>query len=377
MAEETFQERTEQATPKRRQEAREKGQIPRSRELSTMAVLLASGMALLVFGHNLVAHIQDVMSGSFVLDREIIFRVDQLLPVLLNMFEKALGSLLPFFAAVFIVAVLSPLAIGGWVYSIEAMSFKWEKIDPVRGIKRIFSARSLMELFKALFKFLIVLGISISLIWYNLDYIYMVGKSDALTSIASLTTILLWAFLLISSSMVLIAMIDVPFQLWEYNKNLRMTKQEIREEMKQTDGSPELKRHLRNRQREISTRRMMQEVPKADVIITNPTHYAVALKYDQEKMDAPVVIAKGRDLVAQRIRELGRSSNIPILSAPPLSRALYFSTDIGHRIPDGLFLAVAQVLAFIYQIRRKHNTHYSEYSMDNLPIPEEYAIKSQ
>ena len=377
MANESFQERTEQATPKRRQEAREKGQIPRSRELSTMAVLLVSGVALLMFGSHLVTHIQDVMTGSFVIEKRDIFKTGQLLPVLLDMFQRALGSLLPFFITVFVIAVLSPLAVGGWVYSIEAMTFKWEKIDPIRGIKRIFSARSVMELLKALFKFLIVLGISISLIWYNLDYIFLIGKSDALVSIANLSRILLWAFILISSSMVLITLIDVPFQLWEYNKNLKMTRQEVREEMKQTDGNPELKRHLRNRQREISTRRMMQEVPKADVIITNPTHYAVALKYDQNKMNAPVVIAKGRDLVAQRIRDIGRTSNIPILSAPPLSRALYFSTEVGHKIPDGLFLAVAQVLAFIYQIRKKRNVHFSDYSMDDLPIPEEYVKNSQ
>ena len=372
MAEESFQERTEQATPKRRQEAKEKGQVPRSRELSTMAVLLASGTAFVLLGPHISQAMQGIMMDSFVLHREDIFDPEQVVSTMLSMFQNALLALLPFFVAIIVVAVLSPMAIGGWVYSIEAVMFKWEKIDPIRGIKRIFSARSLMELLKALFKFLVVLSVSIALIWHNLDYMYLIGKNDPILSITNLSKILIWAFLLISATMIFIALIDVPFQLWDYNKNLKMTRQEVREELKQTDGHPELKRYLKQRQREISTRRMMQEVPKADVIITNPTHYAVALRYDQNRMDAPVVVAKGRDLIAFQIRNIARVNNVPVLSAPPLSRALYFSTELGQKIPDGLFLAVAQVLAFIYQIRRNRRILDDEYSLEDLPIPQEY-----
>lgn len=374
MAEESFQERTEQATPKRVIEAREKGQVARSRELSTMAVLMGSAIGLLLVGEYIADGLKRIMSSNFSVSRSDIFDMKTGPEFLLHGIENALQVITPFLFIVFTIAILSPLVIGGWNFSVEAMMFKWEKLDPIRGIKRIVSVRSLVELIKALFKFAIVLFVSILLIWLNIDKMLFLSKLDALTSISKLSLILIWAFMIISSAMIVIALIDVPFQIWDHSRNLKMTRQEVKEEHKQTDGSPELKRHLRERQRELTRRRMMSDVPKADVIVTNPTHYAVALKYDHEKMAAPRVVAKGKDLVAFQIRNIAQTSNIPILSAPPLSRALYFSTKVGQQIPDGLFLAVAQVLAYVFQLKRSNKNHKQEYQMKNeLPIPEEYA----
>jgi len=371
MAGDNGQERTEQATPKRLQEAREKGQISRSRELSTMAVLMTSAAAMILTGESAVYKLMAIMHTQFDLTIADIKDTVNILDKCMELFSQALLAILPFILIVFVSSILSPNAVGGWVFSVQSFAFKIEKLDPIKGISRLFSMKSLVELIKALLKFLIVLAVSIAILYGNINDIFAVGNMDVNVAISEITSMLVWSFMIISSSMIVIALIDVPFQIWDHSRQLKMTRQEVKEEYKQTDGNPELKRHLKERQRELAQRRMMEEVPKADVIITNPTHYSVALRYDQDSMSAPVVVAKGKDLIAFQIRNIAKVNDVPIISSPPLSRALYHSTDLQQEIPAGLFMAVAQVLAFIYRLKNGVDNDISEESLVDIEIPDD------
>ncbi len=373
MAEKPAQEKTEQPTPKRLQQAREKGQVARSRELTTMVVLMVSAACLIMIGENIISGLLGVMHDGFEVRRSDLMDAN-MAPVML---QQALGgavlALLPFLLIVLAAALIAPLALSGWSFSVQAMAFKWDKLDPVKGLGRIFSARSLVELLKALAKFSVVLSIALVFLWFNVDTMLGLGTQAAETALTNAGSILVWAFLFLSCAMILIAAVDVPFQIWDHQRQLRMTRQEVKDELKETDGSPEMKRKVREVRNEIMRRRMMDAVPTADVVITNPTHYAVALKYDQAKMSAPVVVAKGKDLVALQIRNLAVEHQVPIISAPPLSRALFHSTELQQRIPAGLFLAVAQVLAYAYQLRRRPHRRTRE-AFDDLPIPDDLRV---
>ncbi len=377
MAEDKAQEKTEQPTPKKRADAREKGQVPRSRELTTMAVLLAAAGAMLLMGDNMIEGILDIMRGTLAVDRATIMNTNAMVPGFIEAVRDALLAFAPFIMILLVMAILSPMALSGWSFSVKAMAFKWSKMDPIKGMGRIFSAKGLMELVKALVKFSLVLIIALLFLWNNVDEVLALGSKSVMTALADTGHLLAWAFLLLSSAMILIAAVDVPFQLWDFTRQLKMTRQEVKDEFKETDGSPELKRRVREVQREISQRRMMEEVPTADVVITNPTHYAVALRYDQETMTAPTVVAKGKDMVAMHIRTLALENNVPIVSAPPLSRALYHTTELQDEIPAGLFLAVAQVLAYAYQLHGKAYRYGDEVpTMDDLEIPEDMQFDS-
>ncbi len=372
MAQETAQEKTEQPTPKRKEEARKKGQVPRSRELTTMAVLLAASAAMLFFGDRMLTGLLTMMRDGWQLQRADLMDVAHMPAAFMDAVAAALLSLMPFFILVTLIALFAPMLLSGWSFSAEALAFKWEKLNPVKGMGRIFSWRSAMELVKALAKFSVVLMIALGLLWHNVDDLLALGAQSVLPALARTGHLLSWSFLVLSSAMILIAAVDVPFQLWDHNRKLRMTRQEVKDEFKDTEGSPELKRKVREVQQEMAQRRMMEEVPRADVVITNPTHYAVALRYDQDSMGAPTVVAKGRGTVAARIRALAVEHEVPVVSAPPLSRALYHHTDLNQEIPAGLFMAVAQVLAFTYQLRRRPYRRTDEaVTMDDLPIPED------
>lgn len=372
MAEDAAQERTEQPTQKKLNEAREKGQVARSRELTTMAVLLAASGSMLLLGGYFVGGLGSMMRGVFGAYSASVERPEYLWNVFVESLTQTFTVFVPFFALVTIVALLAPMVLSGWTFSPAAISFKWEKLDPIKGLSKIFAWRGVVELIKALLKFAVVLAVALSLLWNNYDRVVAIGTESLRTALAGAGQTLSWAFLIISCSTIVIALVDVPFQLWDYSRQLRMTRQEIREEFKDTDGNPEIKRKTREIQQEMARRRMMAEVPKADVVITNPTHFAVALKYNALKMSAPIVIAKGRDLVAAHIRDIAVESKVPIVCAPPLSRALYYSTELNHEIPSGLFLAVAQVLAYAYQLKRRpHRRPGEERTMDDLPIPDD------
>jgi flagellar biosynthetic protein FlhB len=345
------QERTEQATPKRRQDAKKKGQAPRSRELNTTAVLLTGAVTLVMFGGTIGSGIAEIMTDSLALPRELAFDA----PLIPSVFGKAaffaLLLLLPLFTAVFVAALAGPAMLGGLVFSAEAMKPKLEKLNPIAGLKRIFSLNGLMEFGKTLAKFVVVTGAGLLVLRFIAPDLLTAGETSVETAVPGLAATATWVLVVLASVMLLIAAVDVPFQLWSHSKKLRMTRQEVRDEMKETDGRPEVKSRIRRVQMEMTQRRMMMAVPAADVVVTNPTHFSVALKYDPDGMAAPRVVAKGADEIALKIREVAAASGVPRVEAAPLARALYFTTRLDEEIPAELFLAVARVLAWVYQLK--------------------------
>ena len=366
------QEKTEQATPKRKEEARKKGQVPRSRELTTMAMLLMAAVAMSFLGEHMIVQLGDVMRLGLEVDRAKLFDTHAVIELFAQAAMLGLLLMLPFLVLMLVTAVAAPVALGGWSFSAEALAFKFDKINPVTGLKRIFAARGAMELVKALAKFLLIGLIGALLLWYFLPQLMSLGREEPAAGLAHAGQILSRSFVVLSASLVVIAAIDVPFQLWDHAKNLKMTRQEVRDEHKNTEGKPEVKARVRTMQREIAQRRMMSEVPKADVVITNPTHYAIALRYDADRMAAPVVVAKGVELIAGQIRTVALANKVPVFEAPPLARALYYSTEIQQPVPAGLYLAVAQVLAYVFQLRASARGGPVPVAPEDLPVPDDF-----
>jgi flagellar biosynthetic protein FlhB len=365
--EQTGQERTEEPTERRLQEARKKGQVPRSKELNTMLSLLLASIALLVFGGYISQNLMQISVEGFSIPRELAFDTAQLPFQFMYMASQALLALSPFMAIMLVSVFAGPLLMGGWSFSLEAISFKLEKLDPIKGLARIVSLKSLVELTKALAKFVLLLGAAI-LVFFSIDQ-QLLSLSSMTPKAAGLeaATILVQVLLILSATTILIVALDVPFELWNHSKQLRMTKQEIKDEMKETDGNPQVKQRIRTLQRQLAESRMMEDVKTADVVITNPTHYAVALQYLDRPGSAPKVLAKGKDLTALRIRSIAADCDIPIFEAPPLARALYRSTEIGYEIPHVLYMAVARVLAYVFQLKNATPTDY-------VPKPTDFDI---
>ncbi len=366
------QEKTEEATPKRKEDARTKGQIPRSRELTTMAMLLMGSFALASMGGTMIAELGEVMTQGLSLSRNQAFDHWKMIDLLEKSIHDGIWLLLPFMLIMIVTAVAAPAALGGWNFSAESLAFKPEKLNPVSGIKRMFSVRSLVELVKALAKFLLIGGVGAWLLIAYLPELMGLGRESVSNGLVHTGRILSHSFIILSASLALIAAIDVPFQLWEHAKNLKMTRQETRDESKNTEGKPEVKSRIRTLQREVAQRRMMAEVPNADVIITNPTHYAVALRYDPDKMAAPRVVAKGVELIASQIRTVAVANKVPLFEAPPLARAIYYSTEIDQEVPGGLYLAVAQILAYVMQLKASVHGGPVPQKPDDIPVPEEF-----
>ncbi len=350
MAEEQLQERTEQATPKRREDARKKGDVPRSRELTMTGVMLTGAASLLLFSAPFANRLLTTFADGLQFERAAAFDTSYMLQSFGVIAGNILIGLMPLGVILLGAVFLSAASIGGWAFSLEAIKFKGERLSPVKGIKRLFSANSLNELVKALAKFALVAVIAVSWLWHSVEDLSGLGRQPIESAIGRAFEICGISLLVVSCGLILIAAVDVPFQLWQHNKKLKMTRQQVRDELKETEGRPEVKSRIRQLQQQIATRRMMEELPNADVVITNPTHFAVALKYDEAKMGAPEVIAKGKDLIAARIREVAEQHGVPLFSAPPLARALYRCTEIGEEVPARLYTAVAQVLAYIYQL---------------------------
>lgn len=366
-----FQERTEQPTRRRLDEARKKGQVPRSRELNTLLSLLVAVVGFLVLGERIVDGLAHMAANGLTLERELAFDSRLILPHFGTVALHTLLVLTPFFALMMAGAFVGPLGMGGWTFSWSAMNFKLEKISPVKGIKRIFSAKGLLELGKALFKFVLVATAALLLFMFLIDRLLQLSGLPLHQALSSTLWIFVWSLLVLSSVLALIALVDVPFQLWDHSRQLKMSRQEVRDELKETEGRPEVKSRIRNLQREISQRRMMEAVPTADVVITNPTHYAVALKYDSQS-SAPIVVAKGRDLIAAQIRHRAEENGVVLFSAPPLARALYASTKLNQQIPENLYLAVAKVLAYVYQLNNLGYGQRKPDKPDDLPVPDDY-----
>jgi flagellar biosynthetic protein FlhB len=352
LTESTAQDKTEPATAKRKADSKKKGQVPRSKELNTVTSLMMAGTGMIIFGPQIVRDINLSLVEGLSFGREEAFS-DSILGI--HMFDAVLGfmSLLsPLFALLACAALISPMSLGGWVFSGSQLLPKMERISPLKGMGRIFSSKSLMELVKAIGKFVLVAATTIFVIRLNIEDIWLIPMMPFADALDSTGEMFIWSFLGFSSVLIVVAFVDIPFQLWSFAKETKMSKQEVKDESKETDGKPEIKSAIRERQQEISRRRMMAEVPTADVVITNPTHYAIALRYQQSGTGAPKVVAKGQGLIAAKIREVAKEHNVTLFAAPALARALYSSTDLNQEIPGNLFLAVAQVLAYVFQLKR-------------------------
>lgn len=373
MAQGSGEERTEKPTPKRLREAREKGQVARSRELNSTIVLLVAAAGLVALGSVLVKDLARIMRAGLSLERAQVLDPAALVQQFGAVIGQALWMLSPFMALLVVAAMTGPVSLGGWSFSTKAIAFKWEKLDPVKGLGRIFSAKGLMELVKTLAKFLLVAVVSVALFWSLSSELLSLANESLEQALGHAGTLCVWAFLLLSSTLILVAAIDVPFQLWQHQKQLKMTLKEVKDENKETEGRPEVKGKIRALRREMSQRRMMAEVPSADVVITNPTHYAVALRYERDGAGAPCVVAKGADLIAMQIRTIAQSHSIAIVSAPPLARALYATTELDQEIPAELYVAVAHILAYVYQLDAAREQGGEEPpAPTDLPVPEEY-----
>ncbi len=349
--EQSQQERTEPATPKRLEDARKKGQVARSRELSMMLVMVVGAAACLVLQPYFAARLQAILRGNLTQRFETGLDSIDLVAALGSAASDGVWMLMPLFAVVIVAAIAGTTAIGGFVFSLESAKPSLSKLNPITGLKRVFGVNGLVELLKAIAKFLFVGSVATLLLLQLQERFLGLGRQPVLDALDEAAALIGGAFILLSVTLVLIAAVDTPFQLWQHRRKLKMTKQELKDEHKETDGRPEVKSRIRSLQQEAATRRMMEAVPTADVVTTNPQHFAVALKYDQGRMRAPRVVAKGADLIALRIRRLAIRHGVPLFEHPPLARALFNTTKLGEEIPPRLYTAVAQVLTYVYQLR--------------------------
>lgn len=368
----TGQERTHDATDKRLGDARRKGDVPRSKELNTVVMLLASMLGFATVGGAGVSTYQKLSASHWALERQDIFSDQTVVTAFVEFLLQAFWITSPFLLMMFLAVFIGPLCMGGWIFTTSGFSFKISKVNPFSGLKRMFGMQSLAELGKALMKVLLLGGVALLLLQaYKDDFLGLailpvdvaINKMFGLIYVVILTLVLSLGF---------VALVDVPYQKWTYARKLRMTLQEIKEESKEQQVNPEVKAKARQMQQSYANQRSLADVPKADVIIVNPTHFSVALKYDDDQ-PAPVVLAKGVDLMAMRIRELARDSDVPIFSAPPLARALYRHTEVGETIPSELYLAVAQVLAYVLQVKKANFAEQRRMvPPSDLPVPDSF-----
>lgn len=345
------QARTEQPTAKRLEQARERGQVARSTDLSAAAVLLAAAAGFQLLGPWSAGRLDALMRTGLALSRERALDEGAALGVFAAAALQALIACAPLFALTVLAALAAPFALGGRGFHPQALVPDFSRLSPGAGFARMFSMGGAVELFKAFAKFLLLALIAASILWQQSGAILALGAQSAPAAIAHAGSLSGFALMLLSLGLGLIAAVDVPWQRWRYVKGLRMTREEVREEMKDSEGAPEIKSRIRKLQNERARRRMLREVPKADVVVVNPTHYAVALRYDEQRMRAPIMVAKGRDLIAARIRAIAEEHKVPIFEAPPLARALHRFVELGGEIPASLYVAVAQVLTYLSQLR--------------------------
>lgn len=372
MAEESGQERTEQPTPKRQADSKKKGQIARSRDFNTMAIVALAAAGLLMMGGTMSDGIAQIMIHGLTPSRAQIFDPMQTADLLLETILDALILIFPFLMLMLVASLLSPILIGGWSFSWETLQPKFSKLDPIKGIGKMFSAKSLVELIKTMAKFILVTAVAVIVLWSQADSFLQLGNQSIKTALAHAGELFAWGFLFLTIALMIIAAIDVPFQIWDHMRQMKMTLQEVKDEMKDSDGRPEVKSKIRQLQREMSERRMLEDVPNADVVITNPEHYAVALKYDQSESKAPIVVAKGADLIAANIRKVAVHNDVTLVEAPPLARAVFYNAEIGDEIPEALYLAVAQILAYVFHLKTARENGTEEPEMPETTLPEAY-----
>jgi len=371
MAEDSDLEKTEEPTGRRIEQAREKGQVPHSRELGTFLVLIAAAAAFWMMGSWFMQRSMIITRKALSIEPQLAREPALMLPRLAEISGDALLAFSPFLALLMLAAVLPPFFLNAWVFSTTALVPDLKRLNPLTGIGRMFSWNSLMELGKAVLKASLVGGIAVLLIWKERDEIFGLLGEPLEAGLAHAGNLISFSFLILVAGLAIVVAADVPFQLWQYFDKLKMTKDEVKQEMKEMMGDPHVKGRIRSLQMQAARKRMMSAVPQANVIVTNPTHYAVALAY-QAGMTAPRVVAKGAGVIAQKIREVGNAHAIPILEAPPLARALYKHAELDAEIPSALYNAVAEVLAYIYQLSnwRQAGGIYPVPPRD-LPVPAE------
>jgi flagellar biosynthetic protein FlhB len=345
------EDRTEPATAKRLDEARRKGQIPRCHELGMGSVLMTGALVLYSNGEQLGSGMREMMRKAFAFDPRALDDPGYMTQALAQSMLAALDACTPLFVALIVAAVVGTIAVGGFVFTPAPMAFKFERLDPVAGLGRMFSLNSLVEVLKALAKAGFIVAATVALLMGTMDQLLGLSDQPLLQAMSSSMSLTLLTFAICSGALLLIAGLDAPYQLWSHARQMRMTRKEIEDEQKESEGSPEVRNRIRQLQQEVSRRRMLESVPKADVVITNPTHFAVALRYDDSRMRAPVLLAKGADLTAARIREIATENKVTLFESPLLARALYWTTDLGQEIPSQLYLAVAQVLTYVYRLK--------------------------
>jgi flagellar biosynthetic protein FlhB len=351
MAELDFQERTEQATPKRHEESRRRGQTARSRELNIAAVLLAGATVLVAARPHFGAAMEDLMRHGLAIEPAALDHPESMITAFGEAGLSALLAFAPLLLVLALAAVGGALVVGGWVFSPEQFLPKWSRLNPLQGMKRMLSIRGLVEVGKALAKGLLIGGFALAYLLWVRGSVVTLGTEPLRAGLGHAGGLITITLVVCSFGMLVVALADAPFQVWSHRRELRMTRQEIREELKETEGRPEVRSRIRSMQQMLANRRMLRDVPKADVVVTNPTHFAVALRYDDRRMRAPVVVAKGMDHMAARIRDVAGRNRVALFEAPLLARALYWTTNINQEIPGQLYVAVAQVLTYVYRVK--------------------------
>lgn len=374
MAESDSGEKTEEPTAKKLTDARKKGQIARSKDLGTMFVLVGSAFAMLLMGNSLVQSLASMMKRLFSPNRREVMDVNALFNVIANSVSMVIAPMLWIFIIIIIAAFIGNSLLGGISFSWEAMSPKASRLSPIAGFKRMFGVQAAVELIKSILKFFVVFIVAFLLLSGLFEQILGLSLEAVPTNFGHAVNMLLWMFLTLALSIGIIAIIDAPYQVWNHTRQLKMTKQEVKDEHKNTEGNPEVKGRIKRTQYEMSQRRMMAEVPNSDVVITNPTHYSIALKYDASIGGAPKLVAKGIDEMAMHIRTIAKENDVEIIQSAALARSLYYTAEIDQDIPEELYAAVAQVLAFIFQLseHKKGRGKKPIPLAKELPIPEEF-----
>lgn len=349
MAEESDLEKTEPASGRRLEQAREEGQVPRSHELGAFLILLIAATAFWMMGSWLAHRTAGMVRRGLTLEPKLVREPEQMLVRFADLSLDMLLTFSPLLGVLMIAALAGPFMLNSFVFSPKALAPKLSRMDPIQGIKRIISWNGIVEMLKAVAKALLIGGIAAWVIWSERTDILLLLAQPIEVALAGVGHMVAFSFLAIVAAMLVIVAIDVPFQVWQYHDKLKMTKDEVRKEAKEMEGDPHVKGRIRSLQREAARRRMMSAVPQADVIVTNPTHFAVALSY-KSGMSAPRVVAKGAGEVARRIREIGAEAGVPLLEAPPLARALHRHVEIDQEVPGALYAAVAEALAWVYQL---------------------------
>ncbi|SIT44667.1 flagellar export pore protein [Paraburkholderia piptadeniae] len=372
LAEDSDLEKTESATPRRLDKAREEGQVARSRELATFALVAAGFLGAWGMSGMIGEHVQTMLRAAFTFNHETVFDTKRTLSDAGVVAREGLYVLLPMLVLTGLAALLAPMALGGWLLSTKSLSPNFARLNPVTGLGRIFSINGSIQLGMSLAKIIVVGLIGGLAIWHKRDDILALATQPLHVALSNAGHLIAVCCAMTVAGMFVIAALDVPYQLWNFHKKLRMTKEEVKREHRESEGDPHVKARIRSQQRAMARRRMMANVPKADVVVTNPTHFAVALQYTDGEMGAPKVVAKGVNLVAARIRELATEHNIPLLEAPPLARALYHNVELNREIPGALYGAVAEVLAWVYQLRRfKEDGGIAPVAPTELDVPPE------